>query len=63
MNPGAIDLGLVPIGRKELEGVPLDGIGVLGDDRPVIVEVSVVDLGPGWCEKRSAEPDRQGGRA
>jgi hypothetical protein len=44
MQPGAAILVLEPVGPQQLEGVPLHRVRILRGDRPVVVEVAVVEL-------------------
>jgi hypothetical protein len=43
------------VGKDQLEGVPLDRVRILNRDRPVVVEVPIVDLGGGGAR----EPRRE----
>jgi hypothetical protein len=49
MKLRSVGIGLEPIGSDELEGVSLDGVGVLGDDGTVVVQISIVDLARQRC--------------
>jgi hypothetical protein len=44
MKLGPVRLSLEPIGSEKLKGVALDGVGVLGHDGAVVVQISIVDL-------------------